>query len=66
MLQILYHKRHVYKTLQVVMDEKPNKIHKNLIPTKTKQPYCTVLIHVRITIRITSIPYNWPAGFLIE
>ena len=27
------------------MDKKPNKFHENLIPTKAKQPYCTVLIH---------------------
>ena len=44
------------------MDKKPKKIHENLIPTKIKQPYSTVLIHIRITIRNTNISYNWPAS----
>ena len=35
-LQILYLKHHdnVYKTPQIIVDKKLNKIHENLIPTK--------------------------------
>ena len=31
------------------MDKKPNKIHENMIPTKIKQTYHTLLIHIAIT-----------------
>ena len=43
------------------MDKEPNKIHKNLIHVKIKQPYHTTLT-LYITINNTNIPYNWPAG----
>ena len=33
------------------MNKEPKEIHENLIPRKIKQPYCTVLILIRITIK---------------
>ena len=48
-LQIIYLKHHAYKTSKIIMEKKPknkpNEIHENLIPTETKQPYQTLIIH---------------------
>ena len=39
-LQILYLKHHVYKTSQIIMDTKLNKIHENLIPLEINSHIC--------------------------
>ena len=44
------------------MDRKPNQMHENLILTKIKQPYHTVLTFSYIAIKNTNMPYDCPAG----
>ena len=62
-LQLLYLKYYVYKTSWIIIDNKPNEINKNLITTKIKQPYHTVLNTIKITYRI--YPYRNPGIYFL-
>ena len=44
-LQLIYLKHHVCETSLIIMDKKPDEIHKKLNSTKIKQSY-TLLIHI--------------------